>query len=143
MASAPTIQVQFGGTGSFSTVKTWGPVGSPISQVLPWAAWQLLCGPVQSIVIQKAGAGYVAPTASASGGGGTGLVLGPPPADRWRHVVLDRKRRWFRIHVCAHRHCCGTIDFRYWHPCERIDDRHRAFQYQRFDSGDDGAGNRL
>ena len=78
IASAPTIQVQFGGTGSFSTVNTWGPVGSPTTHSLPWVAWQLLCGPIQSIVVQNGGSGYVSPTASASGGGGSGLTLGTP-----------------------------------------------------------------
>ena len=57
---APTIQVQFGGTGSFETVQTQGPMWSPVSANMPIVAWLLQCGPVQSIVVQNAGFGTTA-----------------------------------------------------------------------------------
>ena len=79
ITSAPTINVQFGGVGSAEAVHTWGPIWSPISQKLPLAAWQLQCGPVSAIVVQNGGQGYSAsPSASTSGGGGSGLTFGTP-----------------------------------------------------------------
>ncbi len=78
ITSYPTIKVQFGGMGSPKAVQIWGPVWSPVSQVLPYAAWLLQCGPVQSLVIQNPGANYTSPSVSATGGGGTGLTFGTP-----------------------------------------------------------------
>ena len=78
IASAPTIQVQFGGTGSFNQISIMGPLGTPVSQYMPFAIWQLLCGPVQSIVVQNPGHGFSSPTTTITGGGGSGLTLGTP-----------------------------------------------------------------
>ena len=41
-------------------------------------AFRANCGSVRSITVSSGGSGYVAPSASASGGGGAGLVLGTP-----------------------------------------------------------------
>jgi len=82
VASNPTINVQFGGVGSPEAIATWGPVTS-IGSSLPhrdaFAAYQNICGPVESIVVQKGGANYSSsPSASISGGGGSGCTLGTP-----------------------------------------------------------------
>ena len=77
--SNPTINVQFGGVGTSYPVAIDGPVWTNTSGLLPCAAWQLLCGPVESVLVQNPGSVYSAsPSVSASGGGGTGLTLGTP-----------------------------------------------------------------
>ena len=78
VVAAPTINVQFGGSGSFETVQIGGPYYTPVSHTLPCVLFPLECGSVQSVVIQNHGAGYVSPTATASGGGGSGLTFGTP-----------------------------------------------------------------
>jgi hypothetical protein len=80
VAAEPTISVQFGGTGAHHAVSTWGPVWTQESLVVPWAAWQLLCGPVPSVIVQVPGSGYSnSPSTTISGGGGgSGLTLGTP-----------------------------------------------------------------
>jgi hypothetical protein len=78
VATDPTIQVQFGGGGSPRAVTKVGPFWAPVTHVLPFAMYQVACGPVASVVVQKPGQGYTSPTASWTGGGGSGLVLGTP-----------------------------------------------------------------
>ena len=84
IASSPTFSVQWGGTGSVYAVNSYGPVWSDswASTLVqnPFACWQLLCGPVESILVQTPGSGYsTSPTVAATGGGsGSGLVLGTP-----------------------------------------------------------------
>lgn len=84
VAAQPTISVQFGGQGAYLPVTLGTQIYTPTINVtnpptgLPCVFYQLLCGPVQSVVVQKGGAGYAAPTVSWSGGGGTGLVFGTP-----------------------------------------------------------------
>jgi hypothetical protein len=55
-----------------------GPIWGSQSLSAPFVAYQTMCGGVASIVVQAGGSGYTNPTATASGGGGTGLVLGTP-----------------------------------------------------------------
>jgi hypothetical protein len=75
----PTIQVQFGGVGARHTVPNWGPLWAPDTHTLPFAAYQIACGPVAEIVVQNGGSNYSSsPTASCSGGGGSGCTLGTP-----------------------------------------------------------------
>src|SRR6516164_1431188 len=73
----PTIQAQFGGTGTPQTVQIQGPLYE--QNKLPIAFYNLLCGSIQEIVVQDHGAGYISPTASLSGGSPiTPAVLGTP-----------------------------------------------------------------
>ena len=80
VTAAPTISVQFGGVGVPRTISIDGPYwGTATSAHLPFFAYQLLCGPIDSIIVQRPGANYsTSPSASASGGGGSGLTLGAP-----------------------------------------------------------------
>jgi hypothetical protein len=68
----PTVSVN--GT----AVPIWGPIWAPSSNNLPFAMYQLNCGPVRSVIVQQGGSGYSAPVATVSGGGGSGCVLGAP-----------------------------------------------------------------
>ena len=56
ITGAPTVKVQFGGTGSTHSVTANGPTWNPSNS--PLAMWHLLCGPVDSIVVQNPGSGY-------------------------------------------------------------------------------------
>ncbi len=79
VAQDPTIQVQWGGSGALHTVSKWGPLWAPSTNELPFAMYQIACGPVESVVVQNRGHGYSSsPSASASGGGGSGCTLGTP-----------------------------------------------------------------
>jgi len=77
IASNPTISV------NGSPVQAQGPywmpvVGSGPIGAIPFASYQLSCGPVHSVVVQNGGSLYSIPTAVATGGGGSGCVLGLP-----------------------------------------------------------------
>ena len=60
------------------TVALNGPFWTNTSHDTPFVAYQLLCGGVESVIVQAGGTGYTSPVATPSGGGGTGLVLGTP-----------------------------------------------------------------
>ena len=93
IGTTPAINVQFGGSGGFNAIDTWGPVTTTadVNALLnmttiengghyyPFVAYQNICGPVESIAVQKGGQNYTSsPSASVSGGGGSGCVLGTP-----------------------------------------------------------------
>jgi len=75
VSSNPTISVQFGGAGSPRVVQIQGPY---LNNYTPFAIAQLSCGSVQSVVVQNGGSSYTSPSASVSGGGGSGCILGTP-----------------------------------------------------------------
>ena len=54
------------------------PTQPPLTHACAFVAYQLVCGPVASIVVQAGGSGYTAPSATVTGGGGAGCVLGTP-----------------------------------------------------------------
>ncbi len=66
----PTVHV------NGSAVALSGPASTPNDGAT--AAWLLECGSVDRIIVADGGSGYVFPSASASGGGGSGLTLGTP-----------------------------------------------------------------
>ena len=64
---------------AFQTVQTYGPIWSPQTQSLPFAAWLLQCGPVESIGGAEPGsAGIFVAVSVGVRRRGTGLVLGTP-----------------------------------------------------------------
>jgi hypothetical protein len=76
-----TVTVTIGAPSSGVTataVAVLGPVWTAASQTWPFVPYQLECGGVQSVLVQTGGANYTSPVATATGGGGTGLVLGTP-----------------------------------------------------------------
>ena len=81
IAANPTVQVNFGGSGSPQPVQAQGPYWLPVTtgtSTATYVTYQLSCGPVQSVVVQNGGTGYVSPSVSASGGGGSGATFGSP-----------------------------------------------------------------
>ncbi len=81
IASNPTISVQFGGVGAAQIVQTQGPYWVDTTHELPWIAYQLSCGGIQSVVVQNGGTGYSASptaTASAPAAGGVTATFGTP-----------------------------------------------------------------
>ncbi len=65
VASNPTI------TWNGAAIEADGPTWDSANQVLPFVAYRLQCGSVQSVGIANGGTGYVSPTVTASGGGAT------------------------------------------------------------------------
>ncbi len=74
VAQDPTIQVQFGGSGSLHTVAAWGPVWAPTTKILPFVSYHVACGYVSEVVVQNGGTGYSG-LASATA---SGCVFGLP-----------------------------------------------------------------
>jgi len=74
-----TITITDSGGGSGATAAAvLGPVWTNSSYACPFVAYQMLCGSVSSVLVQKGGSNYNSPVATATGGSGTGLVLGTP-----------------------------------------------------------------
>ena len=61
-----------------TAVAQLGPTWTSSSHDWAFAAHQMMCGGVQSILVQTGGSNYTSPTITVTGGGGTGLVLGTP-----------------------------------------------------------------
>jgi Bacterial Ig-like domain len=79
VSAQPTINVQFGGAGSFESVQLGDAFFLRTSNSLPCVFFPLECGGVASVIVQNHGAGYSSPSTSiTTPGSGSGLVLGTP-----------------------------------------------------------------
>lgn len=75
----PTVVVGPPASGTTAVlVPVLGPIWTSSSKDWPFVPYQMICGGVQSIVVQSGGSNYTNPTVVISGGGGSGTVLGTP-----------------------------------------------------------------
>ncbi len=84
ITQTPTINVQFGGSGAFHPIQTWGPLADipdPNGGDHTWAhcVLQNVCGGVKHVVVQNPGHGYSSsPVATGIASGGVAPTFGTP-----------------------------------------------------------------